>query len=124
MCKKMGKFYNFFSKNKKGVLTKELINKDIPYSLYKDETDGGHAVILIEYNEDGYVCLNSWGKNFGDNGKFRIKNFDVLENSHIFDVYFYESDLPKDLIMAWNEYKKENEKKFKDNYFNDEVNIN
>ena len=123
-AKQWANFDIFFAQNKKGVLTKELINKDIPYNLYKDETDGGHAVILIEYNEDGYVCLNSWGKNFGDNGKFRIKNFDVLENSHIFDVYFYESDLPKDLIMAWNEYKKENEKKFKDNYFNDEVNIN
>ena len=79
-------FGKFFDNNKKGILTKEILNKDIPKYLYEKETSGGHAVILIEYNEDGFVCLNSWGKDFGDNGKFRIKNLNVLEEISIFDV--------------------------------------
>ena len=36
---------------------------------------GGHAVTIIGYNDDpGYwICKNSWGKNWGENGFFKIK---------------------------------------------------
>ncbi len=37
--------------------------------------DSGHAVAIIGYNDDpGYwICKNSWGKGWGENGFFRIK---------------------------------------------------
>jgi C1A family cysteine protease len=36
---------------------------------------GGHAVIIIGYNDaEGYwICKNSWGANWGENGFFRIR---------------------------------------------------
>ncbi len=41
---------------------------------------GGHAVAIVGYNDEwgneteGYwICKNSWGKNWGENGYFRIK---------------------------------------------------
>ena len=76
-AKQWWNFENFFNNNKKGILNKEIVNKNIPKYLYENIKDSRHAVILIEYNEDGFVCLNSWGKDFGDNGKFRIKNLNV-----------------------------------------------
>ena len=107
-------FLNFYKKNRKGILTKEFINKDINI---KEENATGHAIIIVEYNEDGYVCLNSWGKNFADKGQFRIKNLDVLLSPFIIDVYFNIIDLPLELKNAWNEYNKKNEEQFKDKYF-------
>ena len=131
-------FLNFYEKNRKGILTKEFINKEIKefnmnlrniilYYLQKlkmminnikeEEKAFGHVVIIVEYNEDGYVCLNSWGKNFADKGQFRIKNLDVLLSPFIIDVYFNIIDLPLELKNAWNEYNKKNEEQFKDKYF-------
>ena len=114
-------FANFFFKeNKTGILTKEILNRDIPYNLYKNINDGGHAVVLIEYNEDGFVLLNSWGKEFGDNGVFRIKNINVFNNPFIIDIDLDKSKLPDDLRREWNEYSQKNERKFKDKYFYNE----
>lgn len=33
-----------------------------------DKTDGGHAVVIVGYNKEGFIIRNSWGKNWGDNG--------------------------------------------------------
>ena len=110
-------FSNFFKKNKKGILTTEILNRGISDNSLKNDEREGHAVILIEYNEDGYICLNSWGESFGDKGKFRIKTINVLGDSVIYDVYFYESDLPNDLKKEWNWYSQQNEKKFKEKYY-------
>ena len=110
-------FSNFFKKNKKGILTTEILNRGISDNSLKNDEREGHAVILIEYNEDGYICLNSWGESFGDKGKFRIKTINVLGDSVIYDVYFYERDLPNDLKKEWNWYSQQNEKKFKEKYY-------
>jgi C1A family cysteine protease len=29
---------------------------------------GYHALLVVGYDEDGWICLNSWGKNYGDKG--------------------------------------------------------
>ena len=110
-------FKDFFDKNKTGILTKEILSRDIPDNLIQKEKNAGHAVILIEFNENGFVCLNSWGKDFGDNGKFTIRNINILEKPAIFDVYFEEKDLPMELKKEWKEYSQKNEKEFKDRYF-------
>ena len=110
-------FQQFFRENKTGILTKEILNRNIPYNSYKRYNEGGHAVILIEYNEDGFVLLNSWGEDFGDKGKFRIKNLDVLANPFIIDVYVDKNNLPDELKREWKEYSQENERIFKNKYF-------
>lgn len=45
--------------------------------VYSDKNDfwnghdyqGGHAICCIGYDENGFILLNTWGRNFGDNGK-------------------------------------------------------
>ncbi|MCP2604629.1 putative Ig domain-containing protein [Candidatus Aminicenantes bacterium AH-873-B07] len=36
---------------------------------------GGHAIVLIGYNntKNYWICKNSWGKNWGENGYFKIR---------------------------------------------------
>lgn len=37
--------------------------------------EGGHAIVLVGYNttENYWICKNSWGENWGENGYFKIK---------------------------------------------------
>ena len=110
-------FRNFFKyENKKGTLTKEIVNRDIPGNKFSKYDGSRHAVILIGFNDNGFVCLNSWGEDFGDNGKFTIKSIDVLERPFFIDVFFEECDLPYNLRNAWYKKSLENEKEFRDNY--------
>jgi|GEM_PF-4836028 len=39
------------------------------------EIEGGHAITLVGYNEveDYWICKNSWGTRWGENGWFRIR---------------------------------------------------
>ena len=40
-------------------------------AMWKDngfESQGGHAMTIVGYNEKGFIIRNSWGKNWGDNG--------------------------------------------------------
>ena len=32
------------------------------------KTNGGHAILVIGWDETGFIIQNSWGKNWGDNG--------------------------------------------------------
>ena len=102
-------FSDFFKEkyNRKQCLTKERINQKND----KKDKPGGHAVVLIDAHEDELVFLNSWGMEFGDLGKFRIKNGDVLTNAdkpyekiRYFDIFWYESDLKAEEINAYKKY--------------------
>ena len=46
--------------------------------------------------------LNSWGKNFGDKGYFRIENEKVLDDIQFMDIFWYESDLTDEEINNYN----------------------
>lgn len=35
-----------------------------PYNSY----EGGHAIAIVGYNEDGFIIRNSWGKGYGKDG--------------------------------------------------------
>lgn len=35
---------------------------------YHKKTDGGHAFVIVGYNDKGFWIQNSWGKGWGDNG--------------------------------------------------------
>lgn len=36
--------------------------------LNGDEFQGGHAIAIVGYNEEGFIIRNSWGRSYGDNG--------------------------------------------------------
>ena len=33
-----------------------------------DTVEGGHAVLIVGYNQDGFIIRNSWGTKWGDHG--------------------------------------------------------
>lgn len=96
-------FSRFFRENKTGILTSEIINEKV--QVPKSETNGGHAVVLVDFG-DGYLTfLNSWGNEWADNGRFRIKDSSVLGGISYFDIFWYESDLSPIEKKAWSERK-------------------
>ena len=111
-AKQWANFSGFFEINETKYLDKVTINKDdYPEKYYS--TGGGHAVVLIEVDQEGLTFLNSWGITWGDFGKFRVKNADVLVNEEtlrqmkFYDIFFYESDLSD---YEKNYYEKNHEK--------------
>ncbi|KAJ4318661.1 hypothetical protein N0V84_006749 [Fusarium piperis] len=62
---------------------------------------GGHAVVLTGCEPLSLTLLNSWGKNWGDRGRFSIEDHTVLElddatgatRMRFYDVYWLEDDL-------------------------------
>lgn len=45
------------------------------YEYTYGELEGGHAVLLVGYDKGGnyWICKNSWGANWGENGYFKIR---------------------------------------------------
>ena len=91
-------FSEFFNKNPKGILTKKIIEKKNDKIT---DTPGGHAIVLTEVEENCLKFLNSWGRNWADNGYFRIENENVL-NLEFMDIFWYESDLTKEEKNKYN----------------------
>jgi len=47
---------------------------------------GGHAITIIGWNENGWLIQNSWGEEFGDNGRFILPySYSILEAWAIID---------------------------------------
>ena len=44
---------------------------------YNDVLIGCHAVSIVGYDHDGFIIRNSWGKSYGKNGYFYIKNEEI-----------------------------------------------
>ena len=94
-------FSEFFLNNPKGILTKQIMNQK-HYNCNINNTSGGHAVVLTSIEKNCLKFLNSWGKNFGDNGYFRIENEKVLNDIQFMDIFWYESDLTNEEINIYN----------------------
>ena len=106
--KQWDNFCNFFDKsspNKKGFITKEEINKNVPNN---DKDGGGHSVVITKYTKDYFTILNSWGDEWGDNGLFKIKDFSVFLSYRYFDVFYTLKDLTQ---YEKDEYQKMIERK-------------
>lgn len=45
------------------------------YEYTYGDLEGGHAILLVGYSKAGnyWICKNSWGSNWGENGYFKIK---------------------------------------------------
>jgi parallel beta-helix repeat protein len=75
-------FYRLFNSNRTGVYHYDWDGN--PGSVV-----GGHAVAIVSYNdsEQYWLCKNSWGSNWADNGYFRIGYgqcfIDTWENSTV-----------------------------------------
>lgn len=112
-------FDNFFEKPKQGVLTKEEINKNMEETEDMEETQEdiddacGHAVLLIDVKSDYLEFLNSWGPKWADNGKFKVKNADVLKP-------YYSDDYPKfyEISYSHKDISKEEIDYFEKNFDN------
>ena len=74
-------FYQFYKYNPKGILTKEFLGE-----RKEGERLKGHAVVLTEIFLDHLYFLNSYGKTWGDNGYFRVKNAEVL-NAKFMEIF-------------------------------------
>jgi len=61
-------------------------------SLYENESDGGHAVLLTSYTKDHLKLLNSWGSSWADSGFFRIEDEKVLGLEY-YHIYWTLEDL-------------------------------
>ena len=77
----MDNFYQFYKYNPKGILTKEFLGE-----RKEGERLKGHAVVLTEIFLDHLYFLNSYGKTWGDNGYFRVKNAEVL-NAKFMEIF-------------------------------------
>jgi hypothetical protein len=61
--------------------------------------DGGHAVVLTNYEPKSLIFLNSWGTSWGNEGSFSIEDHTVLEldvetaRMSFYDVFWVEGDL-------------------------------
>jgi len=113
--KQWKKFDDFYKKEPKGILKKEIIG-----IRQKDEKLLGHAVVLTQIFKDHLYFLNSYGPNWGDNGFFRVENAEVL-NAKFIEIYIepqkYTDDQKKDYNIFNNNIKNNlSEFLFEDNY--------
>lgn len=73
-------------------------------SFYSDETEelgianlpkpgerymGGHAVVAVGYSDTNkrFICINSWGKKWGNNGCFTM-SYEYLLNENLSDDFW------------------------------------
>jgi hypothetical protein len=60
---------------------------------------GVHAVLVVGYNDVGYICANSYGPEYGDNGCALIP-YAVLETDKHLNVVLQETNVPKVAVPA------------------------
>jgi len=60
------------------------------------EYKGNHAILIVGYNNNGgyWICKNSWGKGWGDNGYFKIAygECDIEKDVRLIEVDYYNSN--------------------------------
>ncbi|KAK8896645.1 hypothetical protein M9Y10_014557 [Tritrichomonas musculus] len=96
------KFFNDPTKKNNAISANDINRKPKASELRGVELeDGGHAVILIDVNDEEYTFMNSWGEQWGDHGIFRIKK-DAIDIT-FYDIFWYEKDLTQHEIQIWKD---------------------
>ncbi|RSL86415.1 hypothetical protein CEP52_015817 [Fusarium oligoseptatum] len=79
-----------------------------PYRSLEPDEDG-HAVVMTGCDPFSLTFLNSWGRDWGNNGSFSIENSSVLEldgpeklRMDFYDVYWLEGELTDNEREAYN----------------------
>lgn len=49
--------------------------------------EGGHAISIVGYNDDGFIIRNSWGKSYGENGYYVINMSDFKYFTEIWTIF-------------------------------------
>jgi cathepsin B len=109
-CKNQAEWKKYVSNGFDNFYTAEDIKNDLPlngpletqFNVYSDfmqyksgiyeytsgKLEGGHAVVIVGFgSENGknyWICQNSWGPNWGEDGYFRIKMGEVGIDSNAF----------------------------------------
>ena len=95
-------FSKFYDSNRRGILTKDILNKKCNQSLNSSSQPGGHSVLLIEITPSYVRFLNSWGPTWADEGTFKAKDGDILTECNTnksptyYDILFSENYLSED----------------------------
>ncbi|KAF4332936.1 hypothetical protein FBEOM_13254 [Fusarium beomiforme] len=80
-----------------------------PHRRGKD--GGGHAVVLTRCDPESLTFINSWGRDWGNNGSFSVQDARVLELEldhgrttplRFYDIYWLESDLTQGERAAYH----------------------
>ena len=100
--------FNNFSQNfKQGmVLTKNILEQQ-NFNINPNQANqvSGHSVILSHIDEfDNYTLINSWGKNWGNNGTFKTRK-ECLKDGSFFVIYYDYNQLTKEEYDSWGELK-------------------
>ena len=100
--KQWDNFSNFYKSQKIGILTATDLNNGCEINNENECIPSGHAVLLLDVKEGYSLFLNSWGADWGDGGKFRVEDPNILKpyNTNdlpkFHDVFFYENELTKE----------------------------
>ena len=100
--------FNNFSQNfKQGmVLTKDILEQQ-NFNINPNQANqvSGHSVILSHIDEsDNYTLINSWGKNWGNNGTFQTRK-ECLKDGSFFVIYYDYNQLTKEEYESWAKLK-------------------
>lgn len=74
---------------------------------YDDDMDeSGHAVVLTGCDPHSLTFLNSWGKEWGDGGSFKVESSEVLGSKQspemeFYDIFWYEHELTEEVREAY-----------------------
>lgn len=59
----------------------------IPLPPSNDKFEGGHAIMIVGYNEKGFIFRNSWGDSWGDRGYGYLPFEYLLDNKYSADFW-------------------------------------
>lgn len=83
--KEWNNFEHFFISEPTGILSRQKIEESINQSI--TIIGGGHAVVLVDEGDNYLEFMNSWGRNWADNGFFKIKDSSVLNDLTFYEIY-------------------------------------
>lgn len=80
---------------------------ELPIITRKGRADGGHAIAIVGYTEQGFIIQNSWGPGWGNGGFALLPYEDYM--LHATDVWVAQLGVPVS-VEVWAEEEKTNAK--------------